>query len=45
MNLILDNMLVIQYRQLQNEAETDIYNKLHTSRTGDGTEGISSRYG
>ena len=24
-------MLVIQYRQLQNEAETDIYNKLHTS--------------
>lgn len=31
MNLILDNMLVIQYQQLQNEAETDIYNKLHTS--------------
>lgn len=31
MNLILDNMLVIQYRELQNEAETDIYNKLHTS--------------
>ena len=31
MNLILDNMLVIQYRELKNEAETDIYNKLHTS--------------
>ena len=31
MNLILDNMLVIQYQQLKNEAETDIYNKLHTS--------------
>ena len=31
MNLILDNMLVIQYQKLKNEAETDIYNKLHTS--------------
>ena len=31
MNLILDNMLVIQYQKLQNEAETDVYNKLHTS--------------
>lgn len=31
MNLILDNMLVIQYQELKNEAETDIYNKLHTS--------------
>ena len=28
---ILDNMLVIQYQELKNEAETDIYNKLHTS--------------
>ncbi len=31
MNLILDNMLVIQYQELKNEAETDIYNRLHTS--------------
>lgn len=31
MNMILDNMLVIQYKKLQNPAEQDIYKKLHTS--------------
>lgn len=31
MNMILDNMLVIQYQQLRNEAEKDIYEKMHTS--------------
>lgn len=31
MNMILDNMLVIQYQELQNDAEKDIYDKMHTS--------------
>lgn len=31
MNMILDDMLVIQYGNLKNEAEKDIYEKLHTS--------------
>lgn len=31
MNMILDNMLIIQYKKLQNPAEQDIYDKLHTS--------------
>ncbi len=31
MNLILDDMLVIQYKDLKNEVEQDIYEKLHTS--------------
>ena len=31
MNMILDNMLVIQYQKLQNDAEKDIYAKMHTS--------------
>lgn len=31
MNLILDNMLVIQYKFLQNDVEKEIYENLHTS--------------
>ena len=31
MNLILDDMLIIQYKELKNPAEKDIYDKLHTS--------------
>lgn len=30
-NMVIDNMLVIEYGELQNEAEKDIYEKLHTS--------------
>lgn len=30
-NMILDHMLVIQYKELKNPAEKDIYEKLHTS--------------
>ena len=31
MNMLLDNMLVIQYKELINEAEKDIYEKMHIS--------------
>ena len=31
MHMILDNLLVIQYQELQNDAEKDIYDKMHTS--------------
>lgn len=30
-NMVIDNMLIIEYGELQNEAEKDIYEKLHTS--------------
>lgn len=31
LNMILDNMLIIQYKELKNEPQRDIYEKLHTS--------------